>query len=562
MAGAVLVYAFCAWGFVRPGAYVPFVIPVESATLHHDQVYSARVAYFSQVSGQESDVFLLQMLDPAYIGAKPYHYFELWLTNIVSTIFRERQIGTLYLVVYPFFFWLALIGILALWEAAGRRINGWAFLASLALMFVGGFTFGFYQLIPFLSWLETFKFSLLSWLPKLGQVYAFLLAFALLVQQRKGMLALLTLLMVGANYIVIFPAIGLAAGLGAGWALVFGVGSRAMAGRAVGYVLAMGLGMAGFYHYFDISTVGREGASTKDVAGLLDTLFAPEALRTKASTFVGTLLRIPALYGPYLLAVALFGRVVWREIAGRLAEAAFWVVLIGGSIVAWTIFYKHLNSVQLFTNLGIPVANVLLFKFAVWLAGQHSSWRRWAVVVLMATSAVWFFEENLRSYPLKNLPPVFADNYLQKVDGYLKTQPGPWLAGASLRHLGAFKGRYEKYVTIYTNGTYLPYLGNGGAVAISLNDVDIVLDPDPAVREQESQAVGMGLFYRWVAREKAAGTFRDVPTSQLAFVRHYGLKFLIISKGVEVPATLKLLVVEEFADELSGERFLVLDPKK
>jgi hypothetical protein len=78
------------------------------------------------------------------------------------------------------------------------------------------------------------------------------------------------------------------------------------------------------------------------------------------------------------------------------------------------------------------------------------------------------------------------------------------------------------------------------------------------VRAREQQAIGMGLFYRWVAKEKAAGTFRDVPTSQAAFVRHYQLKFLIISKGVEVPATLRPMVTKEFVDGLSEERFLVL----
>jgi hypothetical protein len=562
LAGAVLVYAFCAWGFVRPGAYVPFVIPTESATLHHDQVYSARIAYFSQISGQESDVFLLQLMDPAYSGVKPYHYLELWLTNVVAMIFGERQIGILYLVVYPFFFWLALIGILALWEAAGHTINGWAFLASLALMFVGGFTLGFYQSVPFLSFLGTFKFSLLSWLPKLGQVYAFLLAFALLAWQKRGMLALLTLLMVGVTYMVILPAVGLAAGLGTGWALVFRVAPPAIAGRAVGYVFALGLGVAGFYHNFDISTVGREGASTKEVAGLLDTLFAPETLRTKVNIFVGTLLQMPILYGPYLLVAALFGRVAWREIAGRLAEAVFWAVLIGAAAAAWAIFHQMFNAIQLFCMLGVPVANVLVFRFAVWLAGRAGDWRSWAGGLVMASSAIILYGESVRGYPLKFLPQYYSDGYLQKVDSYLKTQPGPWLAGASIRQPNAFGNVYEKYVTIYTNGSYLPYLGNGGAVAVSLNDAEIPLATDPRVRASEQQAISMGLFYRWVAREKAAGTFRDVPTSQRDFVRHYKLKFLIISLGVDVPATLRPLVIEEFADEMSGERFLVLDPKK
>jgi hypothetical protein len=559
LAGAVLVYSFCAWGFVRPGAYVPFNIPETQASFSNDQVYSARIAYFSKISGQESDVFLLQLLDPAYSGAKPYHYLELWLTNLISSIVGDKQVIVLYLVAYPFFYWLALVGIFSLWKAAGHRISGWTFLASLALMFVAGFTYEFYDSIPFLSLLYNFKFPMVSGLPKLGQVYAFLLVFALLAQEGKYMWACLALLMLGASYVVVFPPIGIATGVAVGCAFALNLAPRPAVIRTAGYVLALGAGVAAFYHFLDVSTLGREGTSTRDLASLLGSLAAPETLRTRLNILGGTPLQMGVLYGPFLLAAVFFGFELWHQARSRLAEACFWVVLIGAGMAAWAIFYKHLNSVQLFTNLSIPTANVLIFRFAVWLAGQPGGWRRWAGGLVIAISAIWLFWESLRGYPLKNLPPTFADSYLQKVDGYLKTQPGLWLAGASIRHPNAFASAFEKYVTIYSNGGYLAYLGNGGAMTVSLNDAEIPLATDPLIRAREQQAIGMGLFYRWVAREKAAGSFRDVPTSQRDFVRHYKLKFLIISRGVDVPAPLRPLVIEEFADDISGERFLVLD---
>jgi hypothetical protein len=562
LAGAGLVYAFCAWGFVRPGAYVPFSIPPSSATFNHDQVYSARIAYFSLITGQESDVFLLQLLDSAYNGVKPYHYLELWLTNLVAVAGGQKQLPTLCLVAYPYFFWLALVGILALWEAAGQKVSIWVFLVSLGLFFIGGLDLDFYQSIPFLSHLSSFKFPLISGLPKLGQVYAFLLAFALLARQCQGVLALLTLLILGTSHVVLFPSVGLAAGLGAGWALVFGPGARAAAGRAVGYVLVVGMGVAGFYHWFDVSTVGREGTSTKEVSGLLGSIFDPAILRTRVNIVVGTLVQMAVFYGPYLLVAALFGRAAWRAMQGWLAEAVFWVVLMGAGAVAWSLFHQQLNSIQLFYNLAVPTANVLVFRWVVWLGGMATNWRAWVGGALLIGSGVWLWGWSFVDYPLNRLPAYYSDGYLQKVDAYLATQPGKWLAGASLKEPAIFFDSFQKYVTIYPNGTYLPYLGSGGAAAVSLNDAEIPLADQPRDRARDQQALQMGLFYRWVAREKAAGTFRDVPTSQLAFVRHYGLKFLIISKGVEVPATLRPLVTEEFADELSGERFLVLNPKK
>jgi hypothetical protein len=562
LAGAGLVYAFCAWGFVRPGAYVPFSIPESSATFNHDQVYSARIAYFSLVSGQESDVFLLQLLDPAYNGVKPYHYLELWLTNLVAVVGGQNQLPVLCLVAYPFCFWLALVGILALWEAAGRRVTAGAFLASLVFFFIGGFDFSFYQSIPFLSQLSSFEFPLLSGLPKLGQVYAFLLAFALLARQRQAMLALLTLLLLGANHVVLFPSVGLAAGMGAIWALVSGFGPRARAGRAVGYVLAVGLGVAAFYHFFDVSTVGREGTSTKEVAGLLTGLATSSTLRTQFNIVAGSLVQMGVFYGPYLLVAALFGWAAWRELRGWLAEAVFWVVLMGSAAAAWAIFYQQFNSIQLFYNLAVPAANVLVFRLAVWLAGQANDWRAWAGGLLIATSAAWLFDRSYEDYPPNRLPVYYSNDYLRQVDVYVKKQPGLWQAGASLKHPEIFFDTFQKYITVYPNGTYLAYLGNGGAAAVSLNDAEIPLADHPRDRARDQQALRMGLFYRWVAKEKAAGTFRDVPTSQAAFVRHYQLKFLIVSKGVEVPATLRPMVTEEFIDALSGERFLVLDPKK
>ncbi len=560
LVGALLIFGFCAWGFVRPGAIVQFNIPDAQATVNHDHIYSARIAYFSQLSGQESDVFLLNLLDPAYGGVKPYHYLELWLTNAVAGITGTNQVVVLYLVIYPFFYWLALVGILALWEGAGSRPSGWRWPIALLLLFVGGFTFELYKEIGFLALLSTYKHAVMSGLAKLATIYVFLLAFLRLVQQRQILFALLTLLLLGTASSVVFPAIALATCAAALGAVGFGWLPRSVAWRALGYALTFGLAVAAFYHFFDTSTVGREGASAKSVGSLIMNLVDYSTLRTRFNIIVGTMIQLAIVYAPFLLVVLLFWSDWWREVAKPyLGLLLFVLLLLLSGTVAWTVFYKQLNSSQLFYNLAVPLCNVLVFALAVWVIQRRTTWRSWVAGGVFVASAVLLFWESLSEYPLKNTPVNYSDAYLQQVETYLGTQPGGWLAGASLKAGSAYYDVFQKYVTIYTNGSYLPYLGNGGAVAISLNDGEIPLSTDPLVREREKQAIGMGLFYRWLAREKAAGTYRDLPTSQLAFIQHFKLRFLILSAGVAVPTPILPLVKAQFADSISGEQFLILD---
>jgi hypothetical protein len=564
LAGAGLVYAFCAWGFVRPGAYVPFSIPNADATANYDHLYSSRIAYFSMVSGQESDTHTLNLLDPAYQGTKPYHYLELWLTNVISIVFGEKQVLVLYLVAYPFFFWLSLVGILALWQNSRLKVGLLAFLIATGLLFISGFVFEFYKSIRFLSTIGNFRYSILGgFLPKLGIVHAWCFAALLLAQHRQWRLALLTLLGLGLASSVVFPGLALACTLAPLCALVFRIGPRGEAIRAFSYALLLSLGVAAFYFGFDTATVGRDGASARGLSDLLAGLLEPSSLRTRFNIVVGTQVQLAIIYAPFGLVVAVFWP-QWRLVLGRHRWLAWLVALLCLTIaLAWAIFFKQLNASQLVYNLIAPLGNALLAALAVWVAAQAVSWRTWAAVAIFTSSAALSAYQGIPNYPLKNSPVYYSDQYLKRIDQYLARQTSPWLAGAGLKSVGEFYDIYSKHLTIYTVGSYLPYLGNGGAVAVSLNDLEVPIDNgDPLTEAREQQAVGMGLFYRWVAREKAAGTFRDVPTSQLAFVRHYGLKFLIISKGVEVPATLKPLVMEEFADELSGERFLVLNPKK
>jgi hypothetical protein len=329
------------------------------------------------------------------------------------------------------------------------------------------------------------------------------------------------------------------------------------------YASFFGLSVAAFYHFFDVSTVGREGASTREIAGLLQGVVDPETLRLRFNIIVGGLLQVGIVYAPYLLLIVVFWPQWWVQVGlPSRVSLIFAFILLSAGTVAWAVFYKQLNSLQLFYNLGIPLANVLLIALAGWLIRQPITWRSWFAGLIFSLSSLLLFWDSLYVYPLKFYPPVYSDAYLERIDTYLHTQLGTWLAGASLRAETAFPNIFEKYVTIYTNGSYLPYLGNGGAVAISLNDGEIPLSTDPLVREREKQAIGMGLFYRWLAREKAVGTYRDLPTSQLAFIQHFKLRFLILSAGVAVPPNLQPLLESRFVDPLSGEQFVIFRPVK
>jgi hypothetical protein len=564
LAGAVLVYAFCAWGFVRPGAYVPFVIPVDGVVSTHDHVYYTRIAYFNMISGSESDTFFLNFLDTAYQGNKPYHYLELWLTNVVAVVTGRRQVEVLQLVTYAFFYWLGFVGLLALWERENGRVGLLAFFVVCILLFVAGFNFDFYQSIQFISQLGNYRYPLIGELwPKLSIIHVFFLVGFLLARGQQWVLLVLVLFVMSISSMSVFPAAVLTIHFGAVLVYLFNPKYRLLAIKCFGCALILTLGFLLFYALTDTSQIGRGGSNTQDVFKLLASLSDPSALRTRFNILVGTPLQVAVVYLPFALLGCLYWRKWWLSWGDfDFTLIAPMVLLLFCSNLAWAIFFKQLNANQLFYNVAIPTINLTIYSFGLWIARQAFDWRTVIAAILFVCSSAKSLYKSYTVFAKHTITTGFSESYLRSINNYLEYQQVSWQGGASLKSLDYYYLTHSKYVTIYVNGDYLPYLGNGGAVSVSLNDVDIPLSGTPLERARDQQAVSMGLFYRWVAREKAAGTFRDVPTSQLAFVRHYGLKFLIISKGVEVPATLRPLVTEEFADELSGERFLVLDPKK
>lgn len=136
--------------FVLPGVFIIFVlaflwqasvilkmhgVPVES--IEKDSLFYAEISKSLINTGFENTFANYNLASSNYLYPTPYHYFDLWLNGIMAKTFGLNYSLCLYLVTYTFFTALFMLGILALAEKF-TTIKWYHFAIAFLLMFVSG----------------------------------------------------------------------------------------------------------------------------------------------------------------------------------------------------------------------------------------------------------------------------------------------------------------------------------------------------------------------------------------------------------------------------------------
>ena len=107
---------------------------------YNDKVYYSNISMMLGLTGQENRNGINNLLDFNYHGLEPYHYFEMWLNAMLSSVYGSLHFVTLYLLTYTLTNFIVVLGIFALTERM-CKVNLRIQVCVFMFLFTGGLYF-------------------------------------------------------------------------------------------------------------------------------------------------------------------------------------------------------------------------------------------------------------------------------------------------------------------------------------------------------------------------------------------------------------------------------------
>ena len=518
-----------------------------------DKIYYATLAEMLSL-GQENRAGIFNQLDAFYHGTAPYHYFELWLTNIYAQLTATNPATSLYVFTYPFLNLVALLGILALIERY-RAVTALYFCLAVLLLFTSGLYLDQHK--PDAWYTMNFAESPMEFMgEKFAGYYPFALLAILFFLGGAANLALITLLFVPAVSISTAPGVLLSAGLLA-LIPVFRKGpARAAHLRLLLYIAAVALFLFCFYQWLGIRENTYLAHSPQYYTDIQDASF-----KSFKIFFAELLARVWSVPFRFLLLYALLPvlvLLVYRKAGNGYRSLLLFTTLVYFiSLLLYCAFYKLFEGVQFYTNDLVFVNLFAIVSIVIFLTQARSVPRNalGALLILVLTIKVCL------SFRMHNLNrdrnQVYSPGYLAAVKHMMSGTEERQLVAALYADSPPDRDlRHDDRSGI--NIPYLPYLPSCyPAVDISANEIRNFF-PVRAIGEAQALAARQTPFMRQVMHEIRNGTFKTYQQSQLDFVTKNKIKYLVISPHAQRNQGIEERVVEEVRDTRSGERFVRL----
>jgi hypothetical protein len=542
---ALFVFTWFARLVLQPGAGAEFLLADK------DKIYYATLADMLSL-GQENRAGVYNLLDPYYHGAEPYHYFELWLTNLFMKLTGQPATATLYLFTYPLLAFSALAGIMALVERF-RQARPLHFLLAAALLFTSGLYFN--QREPDAWYTMNFAESPMEFMgEKFGPYYLFLLLAAIFLLKSQPGAAAVSLLFLPVISISTAPTVLCALFIQLGWRLIKRTPDRRSIWRLLAYLALLALFLFSFYRIFGIN---HNSYLSRGLRYYTD-LESPTLTSLKIY-LVELYWRVCTVPFRFLLLHALLPLLVLlvyrRAPAGYRALPVFTLIIYMVSLLLYGTFYRLFEGVQFYTNNLVFVNVLAIVTLVILFALPAPGWmhRLCAVSVILALGAKMVLALGMHNTN-RDRSQVYDPAYLAEIRRMTNGKGERQLVGAFYADAPPDRDlRHDDRSGI--NIPYLPYMpGCYPAIDLSAQEIRRFY-PLPAIGGAQREAALRSPFMRQVMHEISQGSFKNYQVSQLAFVREHHLRYLVISPNAQVSGELEDLIDAEVRDARSGERF-------
>ncbi|MDJ0364565.1 hypothetical protein QMK33_05325 [Hymenobacter sp. H14-R3] len=542
---AVVLYVFRFWLFYDSES--TFL-----ATPFQDYVFYARVSLALNKTGIESTV--LESVFPQFIGAQPYHYYELWLNALLVRCTGLSAMWGLCLSTYTILLTIVALGLRALVAHFGHKAT-WAWPLTVLLLLSGGVKWPAFLHYDFTKNGSLLAGSQVLLEPKLAAIAVFIALGVLLLVRRRYDLAGLVLACIPLVYVSTGPAIG-------GSTVVLGgylwLSRRATYSQVTRLLLPMFLTIG----YFGVFYVVQPASFQLREPGLqlIDEL-VPKLVeaRTLLNIFIGSLILYGLFFGLLLAAcVVVTTRCAWLSQRKELLPVLVWAGACAVLAAAGRTLATHfIDGFQFSGNVMGALVPTLLAVVLGAAFGGVNTWRRLAALTLLAGAAV------VNCYPLlqdkfqKQTATVYSAAFLSQVQAAL---PDREVRGGFLFGDKDYDNTYMLSEDTYSAGTYLAGLSNRyDLMSLSIFAVDS-LTTDPRYRldsVQARQRLHSASLYRY-ARLMVPSRHMPTDSLQYQFVKQYELAFICASAKATLPEILRPLVAREIMDPRSGEKVYIL----
>lgn len=524
-----------------------------------DYISYSRISYFINYTGEENEYYISNLLDTDFKGSTPYHFFELWLNAIVTSIFGGQSINNYLLITGSILVNIIFIGYIALWERF-QKISYALPLIIFLFLFYGGTLSPFLDKMPLLKDYQYIGFSVLLYnISKFAIVYIFILATLLFTLYDLKILPTLFLLFLPIATFTTVPAVAVGSVLFISISYYLKYYKKNEAIKLLVYLAITIVFIFLFYSLTGNQIISRDTTSIKDISGLLKT-FSLNNLKTRFNIVAGAIISSFILYLPLWLSIAFIYNRKYA-VSGYGIFSLNMACLFFSGLLGWCFLADVLNSVQVF-YFFVKSLNVLFVISAIIIISKlmHAENFKFNIYnssIILLLILIPIGQIYSKAGAMFGDSQKYSASYLERIKAFIDSSENKM--GVFIKDSADYSDIFSKYPTFGVLGDYLSSMDNH-AVAVSISDLDVPINQTDSIQKaQEIKAIKMGAFYQFANKEKIAGTFKSMEDSQVNFIKQFRIKYIILSARAKVYPSINSLVNDIYVDEKSGEKFLVLE---
>ncbi len=534
--GLSIVFPFCYFLFLlwKPG--------VGWNGVNYDNVLYAKLSLALAAGGPENKWWMYFSDASQVTGWEPYHYFECWLNALCYSIAGTNSLLGLYLVVYPLFLCLSLLGLMAVFEHFKMPLLT-EFLLAICLLFVGPvlqlkvLSYGTNRMACELPW-QTYG-------EKFASYYPFVIAAFLFLLKGNKTWFYMSLLVLGIVSATVLPALLLF------FAFVIFLEKdlrSVLFGRLMIVLLVLGV-----FYFIGATKGGR----------FFDEIKASGDFATGHLSF--SRLKLSLSNAAYALVINLrdfgwsyFWIVPFLWLTRKTTEfprggVRMSLLFVCSGLLVSGVFFRNADSHQFFSNTQ-PVLNVAMIVLMVALFAKAP--RRRIVFAGISAFAVGMCISNFffvwREHRQEQKEVTVSDAYMSQISLAVDSGPGKRQVGL----LCTTEDYVQYFVGRTHNSLYHLAFLNLDPLPLLLSSTDMAPLPDSLLWTRVYPKIRQGdAFYRFAHKHLRE---QNGDSLKLAFIAQKQLPYLILTPHYTMPDALASLADQIYVDEATHLRFVRL----
>jgi len=543
----------------------PFVLP------YYDLVIYSDISNCLSIFGIENRALWANVFFQETNKIIYYHFFELWVNAVIIFFFKTLALPTYLFITIPCFYTILFIGILSLWEFYGK-LNVYKVILSFCFMFFEGLYLLFYDNFSFLDFIQerTYTHSILFSVQgtKLILPTIVLIMGIISLQNKKENLFYLLLLILPILFLSMFaPIIGTFLIIIA-YKLVFNIKNKKYWYLAISislYILIFVL----FPIISNINIPSNTEISLKEKLVenwnfIYYRLLNYQYFKNIFRAIIMHPLPYIVLYGPTFILFAGIYKNNKNNFEFNVVEmlklflSFFIVAIISSSIVCYMV-----DSVQIITN----IMDVVLFSvFVVFSIAFFSNFKKsnknniiYNYVIAFSIISILLFNIFTKfiitptyNYLGYNNYNNYNNNYFYNINNYTLKNGKSSLAYFEYNDIIDYKSEMKR--KILNNNDFYLYMKNiEYTVDLSLVYINCK-NEGWHIKPWLDKILDNAIFNLYLKNNNLT----NIKEAQIKYILENKIRYLILSKNINIPSELKNYIDIIFIDEYSGDKFIGL----